>query len=137
KDLTTPEKSLQRMLNTTGLSSESDAEAGSKEEEEDDDADEDPEDGACDGGSGDGAGYGRHAWNEWDMDEKHGGEHFETKAHSHGRRVLGWVCSGSTPSSVQDWTGFAWRHKWRCGGPVSPRDGCKDEWYHSMSPCWR
>ena len=38
--MTTPEKSLQRMLNTTGLSSESDAEAGSKEEEEDDDDDE-------------------------------------------------------------------------------------------------
>ena len=38
--MTTPEKSLQRMLNTTGLSSESDAEAGSKEEEADDDDDE-------------------------------------------------------------------------------------------------
>lgn len=38
--MTTPEKSLQRMLNTTGLSSESDAEAGSNDEEEDDDEDE-------------------------------------------------------------------------------------------------
>ncbi len=41
---TTPETSLQRMLNTTGLSSESDAEAGSnEEEEEDDDDDEEPD----------------------------------------------------------------------------------------------
>ena len=37
RSMITPEKTLQRMLNTTGLSSESDAEADSKEEEDDED----------------------------------------------------------------------------------------------------
>lgn len=43
RSMTTPEKTLQRMLNTTGLTSESDAEGGSKEEEEDDDDDDEPD----------------------------------------------------------------------------------------------
>ena len=43
RSMTTPEKTLQRMLNTTGLTSESDAEGGSKEEEEDDDEDDEPD----------------------------------------------------------------------------------------------
>lgn len=41
--MTTPEKTLQRMLNTTGLTSESDAEGGSNKEEEDDDEDDEPD----------------------------------------------------------------------------------------------